>query len=97
MGCRYVRYDFRVKIEGRDEWYNHNIRQPFGRKGSYNIKHDHWVELIWAWDGNRESPTLTPSFLYDARPAGKLHLFVKNGKLDILADTTVSHDTVVKL
>lgn len=88
----YVAYRFSLKIEGRDEWYESEMRQPFSDQGSFNTPD----ELVWAWDGNRENPTLTPSFLSDQRPAGKLHLFVRKGGLDILPDTTMDCSEVVR-
>jgi len=47
----------------------------------------------WSWDGDRENPTLTPSFLWSE---GRLHLFVTHGNLDILPDTTVKCDKVFR-
>jgi hypothetical protein len=46
---------------------------------------------IWQWDGDKENPTITPSFHW---VDGGLHLFVRHGALDILPDTTVKCDSV---
>jgi len=90
----YVKYNFRVKIEGRDEWYDTDVKQPFNRQPLHN---DETGRPIWQWDGNKTNPTLSPSFLYDVGEAGKMHLFVRGGKLDILADTTIDCKEVKKL
>jgi hypothetical protein len=52
---------------------------------------------VWGWDGNRESPTLQPSFLAvevdkkgrTARPY-RAHLFVRDGKIELCGDSTVT-------
>jgi len=46
---------------------------------------------IWQWDGDKENPTITPSFHWFD---GGLHLFVRHGALDILPDTTIKCDSV---
>jgi len=46
---------------------------------------------IWQWDGDKENPTITPSFRWID---GGLHLFVRHGSLDILPDTTIKCDSV---
>ncbi len=52
---------------------------------------------IWKWDGNRENPTLNPSFLVDFEmEKSKMHLFVRNGNLQILSDTTIDCKDVFK-
>jgi hypothetical protein len=46
----------------------------------------------WEWDGDREAPTLSPSFLCE-RPAHtipfRLHLYFRKGKVELLGDSTV--------
>lgn len=49
---------------------------------------------VWQWDGNRENPTLTPSFLW---PDGRLHLFVVKGNLNILPDSTVDYSSYKRI
>ena len=102
----YVQYNYNVHIEGTTDWYYSDISQPFSSKGSYETYHEitrpnalpmRIRELVWAWNGNRDSPTLTPSFLVDIGAMGKLHLYVKDGKLDILPDTTFICKDVKKL
>ena len=93
-----VKYTFKINIEGRDEDYEHIIYQPFGEDTSTQFYEDSGASfLVWGWDKNRENPTLNPSFLYDTPPAGKLHLFVKHGNIEILPDTTMKHDKVKRL
>ena len=65
------------------------LRQLFV-KGS-NISGHNDISNVWGWDGDRENPTLTPSFVWSE---GRLHLFVRHGNLEILPDTTVKHDRV---
>ena len=55
---------------------------------SKNPIHQSYGKNVWQWDGNKENPTINPSFRWID---GVLHLFVKNGKLDILPDTTVDY------
>lgn len=54
------------------------VAQPFNKiSGRY-----------WLWDGNKESPTIKPSFrLLDY----SFHCYVKNGKIDILHDSAVKN------
>lgn len=82
-----------TKADG-EVWYRivdgeraHHFLQQFRRgdltkEGDYNI---------WSWDGNRENPTIRPSFLV---PAYRLHCFVTNGKIDVLPDSQVENVAV---
>ena len=63
-------------------------RQPFSRKGPYQQEHP--ASHVWGWDGNREAPTLTPSFMLSGDPAFKVHLFFQAGKINLLPDSTVT-------
>lgn len=102
----YVQYNYKVQIMGTDDWYDADITQPFSRKGSYETFYEmdrpnglpmRVRGLVWAWNGNRKEPSLTPSFLIDVGAMGKLHLYVRDGKLDILNDTTFICKDVKKL
>jgi hypothetical protein len=51
----------------------------------------------WAWDGNVDAPTISPSILvtYDGKDAGqadappsRCHSFVKAGRIEFLSDCT---------
>lgn len=45
---------------------------------------------IWGWDGNRDAPTLNPSFLVpgdEHRP--RIHLFLRAGRIDLCGDSSV--------
>jgi hypothetical protein len=45
---------------------------------------------VWSWDGNREAPTLTPSYLCEGGPfAARVHLFLVAGKIRLCPDSTV--------
>jgi hypothetical protein len=61
--------------------------QPFSRKGSYQIGNQN----IWAWDGNKEAPTLSPSFgIFQDDLGYRLHLYFQNGKINLCPDSTVT-------
>ena len=57
--------------------------QPFGRNR---------VNRVWGWDGNREAPSLDPSFLWNPAPYKHpgwptVHLYLRRGKIDLCADS----------
>jgi hypothetical protein len=43
---------------------------------------------VWGWDGNREAPTLRPSFL-GKRDRYRIHLHLTAGKIDLCGDSTL--------
>jgi hypothetical protein len=51
---------------------------------------------VWGWDGNRDAPTLSPSFLALMEKNGnairpyQAHFFLRAGKIDLCGDSTVS-------
>jgi hypothetical protein len=70
-------------------------RQAF-RLGSYGHRLDATEQEIkenkanvWGWDGNKEAPTLRPSFLAREKRPYTLHSFLTNGKLELCADSSV--------
>lgn len=80
-----------------DNWYDAQFYAPFNKEGGDGNLNGYRF-IIWRWlDGNRDSVTLAPSILFDQSPAGKLHLWVRNGNLYILPDTTMKHDKVKRL
>jgi hypothetical protein len=53
---------------------------------------------IWGWDGNREAPTLQPSFLCDDKLMGvKVHLFLVKGQIQLCSDSNVTVGEVPKV
>lgn len=85
-----VDYVMYVEMEDKKyEDYEFHIFQPFAKGRQFFDKDSR--ENVWNWDGNREKPSITPSFLlYGSNDGkGRLHLFVRAGKLDILGDTSV--------
>lgn len=54
----------------------------------------HSVDKKWTFDGNLESPTLSPSLLTRYKKSGEkeyykiCHLFVRDGKIIYLSDST---------
>lgn len=40
----------------------------------------------WTWNGSLTRPTLTPSILGDSLPRGRCHSFVRDGRIQFLAD-----------
>lgn len=52
---------------------------------------------VWAWDGDTERPTLTPSYLArlpwgDDQRLVRVHLYLRAGRIDLLSDSTVTLD-----
>lgn len=94
MSCPVIRIE-RIEFDEPDGgrvWYEiaHEdgsfsyMTQPFNREGRPTRRD----RLVWAWDGNRDAPTLTPSFLCrDTRVV--VHLFLRNGAIDLCGDSTV--------
>ena len=62
--------------------YSFTAHQPFSRKGLQQIN----GRNIWSWDGNREAPSLTPSWLMNWENI-KIHLFFTAGKINLLSDS----------
>ena len=84
-----------TKAEG-EVWYRvmddkmtHHFIQQF-RKGDLIHNKDE-IDNIWFWDGNRENPTIRPSFRV---PAYYFHCYVTNGKIDVLSDSHVENVAV---
>ena len=84
-----------TKAEG-EVWYRivdgeraHHFIQQF-RKGDL-IRNKDDIDNIWSWDGNRENPTIRPSFLV---PDYHFHCYVTNGKIDVLSDSRVENVAV---
>jgi hypothetical protein len=58
---------------------------------------DQGSQAIWSWDGNEQSPTVSPSILVrynghdagvDGAPPQRCHLFIRSGHIDYLSDCT---------
>lgn len=46
---------------------------------------------IWGWDGNREAPTIQPSYVCDDKRMGaRIHSFVVKGQLQLCPDSNVT-------
>lgn len=56
----------------------------------YTVKYDpNRDNPVWTWNGDDEKPTFTPSLMQrEARPGSVCHLFVKDGRLEFLSDST---------
>jgi hypothetical protein len=61
--------------------------QPFSQKPHYQTPEG---KNVWQWDGNREAPTLTPSFALDSGMGWKAHLYFTAGKIVLAPDSTVT-------
>ncbi len=60
--------------------------QPFSRGGA---KVDGF-DKAWEWDGNRDAPTLSPSYVCEDRMTkARVHLFLRAGKIELCSDSTV--------
>lgn len=44
---------------------------------------------VWGWDGNRDAPTLTPSFLAAKGRPYVMHSYLRAGRLELCGDSTV--------
>lgn len=70
-----------------------HYRQPFARGGMK--KHPTCKDSkgdptnIWGWDGNKEHPTLTPSYLCSYPPGTVVHLHFTAGRIQLAGDSTV--------
>ena len=80
--------------EQKNEYWTGNpwelsFYQPFSAKGQIQVN----GRNVWKWDGNREAPTLTPSWLCDmSYGKGKnirIHLLFTRGKIALLGDSNV--------
>ena len=69
--------------------YTWTVHQPFKQGASFQID----GRNVWSWDGDRDAPTLRPSFglgLNDPRPDRVIaHLHLTKGKVDLLGDSNV--------
>lgn len=86
----FAEYRMTVDAGGADE-HSYVVRQPFWRKASTTLQLEaggrKWPRHVWKWDGNRDAPTLQPSFLY--RSTGWcVHLFLTAGKIQPCGDQT---------
>lgn len=75
---------------------HHYERQAF-RLGNHGHRLDADDEMkatnranVWGWDGDREAPTITPSFLAAEGRPYRLHSFIRSGQLDLCGDSTVT-------
>jgi hypothetical protein len=80
----YVIYEV---ADGNEEFPNMYLRQPFAKAGNFEVggvKDD--FHNVWAWNGNREAPSLTPSFLAEwtrsfSNIAYVVHIYLTDGKI----------------
>lgn len=83
-----IKYAITQEVEGEngEEPWTYHMYQPFSSKGMQQVNNRN----VWAWDGNKEQPTLTPSWIVDCSPAYRIHLFFTQGKINLLSDSTVT-------
>lgn len=74
--------------EHDEDCYRHFGCQYFARGGSFKDPPPNST-IVWGRDGNREAPTLQPSFLCDWSPIARIHLFPRGGKIELCGDSTV--------
>lgn len=89
-----------------EAFHHHYERQLFASKakgGQHQLKGATEEDIegdranVWEWDGSRDAPTLTPSFLgverdrkgRTVRPF-RVHLYLTKGRIDLLSDSTVT-------
>ena len=70
-------------MESGEEW---TFYQPFSKKGTKQISNRN----VWAWNGNQQAPTLSPSFVIDCPNYFRVHLFFTSGEIHLLSDSTVT-------
>lgn len=69
-----------------------SIKRPNGEHGGYIIycqgcKSYHMFDDRWAFNGDFEKPTFSPSLLVNQhKPESRCHSFVTNGKIQYLSD-----------
>jgi hypothetical protein len=77
---------------------HHYCRQAFRRgTGGYRLdstpeEQENHHANVWGWNGNSVAPTLRPSFLVKPEfgVPYRLHCFIRNGQIDLCADSTVT-------
>ncbi len=67
-----------------DKDWEFNCYQPFMKGTTCQVNRRN----VWAWDGNKEQPSLSPSYLMDMDEV-KVHLYFIKGKIILLSDSTV--------
>lgn len=73
---------------GIDEPFFHYAIQPFS-KPPHSEKDLDGRSYIWTWEsGDKDSLTLTPSFRCRWRDDLTIHLYFRNGKIDLINDST---------
>lgn len=86
----FAEYRMTSDVGGPDE-HSWVVRQPFWRKPSTTLQipagDRSWPRHVWQWDGNRETPTLKPSFLYCCKE-WRVHLFLTAGRIEPCGDQT---------
>lgn len=75
----------------------HNYERQGFRRGKFGHRLDATPREIkdncanvWGWDGNEAAPTLTPSFLAAHGRPYVMHSFMRAGRLELCADSTVA-------
>lgn len=64
--------------------------QLFSHEGRVHVN----SRNVWAWDGNRDAPTLTPSYRVRVGESHVLHLCVTEGKLAIFQDSKFPYSNI---
>jgi hypothetical protein len=71
--------DYECEWEGSAADHKFHVQQPFARAGSFRAANG---QHIWAWDGNREAPTLSPSFKAEFGADGpEIHIHFQQGRI----------------
>lgn len=97
--CSFEEYE-RLTQEERHEIktinpYVYTLQQPFKLGPTITLRdQDGHPRYVWGWDGNRDAPTLVPSFLSDegminGEQGTRIHLFFTGGKINLLGDSNV--------
>lgn len=78
------------KLTGIPGRHDDFVSVRFAKGGPKDLGEGRTKELVWGWDGNRQAPTLAPSFLLetDVYPL-RVHLHVVKGKIELTPDSEV--------
>jgi len=57
-----------------------------GCKCAHGVVTEGNQQPVWSWNGDMKRPTFSPSVLVLGGEAGRCHLFVREGRLQFLAD-----------
>ena len=79
---------YTIRVVGKESPdFNHeyDLYQPFSSRGQGRCENGN----VWGWNGNREKPTLSPSFKATFGKEEIFHIFFREGKIVDAGSTNV--------